>query len=136
MAAFTYVDAYLSINSVDHSSNVKAVTLTVDLSTEDVTTMGSDWSVLIGGVLSGSMAIEFVDDMANGDVDDLIWALVIGRTAVAFELRPDSATVGVNNPKWTGSILPTGTQAGGTHGSAAMKSVTWPFTGTVTRAEA
>lgn len=136
MAAFTYVDAFLSINSVDHSSDVRAVTLSVDLSTNDVTTMGSDWTTLIGGVLSGNMSIEFVDDMDNGAVDDLVWALTIARTAVAFELRPDSATVGSNNPKWTGSILPTGTQAGGSHGDAAMKSVTWPFTGTVTRAEA
>lgn len=136
MAAFVYTDAYLSINSVDHSTDVKSVTMTVDLSTEDATTMGSDWTVLAGGVLSGTMAIEFVDDMTNSAVDDLIWALVIAKAAVAFELRPDSASVGANNPKWTGNILPTGTSAGGSHGSLAMKSVTWPFSGTVTRAEA
>lgn len=136
MAAFTYVDAYTSINSVNHSASIKSVTVDVNLSTEDVTTMGSDWQVLIGGVLSGTLTIEFVDDMANGAVDDLIWALLIARTSVAFEVRPDSASVGANNPKWTGSVLPNSSQIGGAHGSAAKKSVSWPFTGTVTRAEA
>lgn len=136
MAAFTYVDAFVSINSVDHSTDVKTVQLTVDLATEDATTMGSDWTVLVGGVLSGSVSLEFVDDMDNGAVDDLIWALTIARTAVALEIRPDSAAVGTNNPKFTGNILPTGTSVGGAHGSLAMKSVTWPVTGTLTRAEA
>lgn len=136
MAAFTYVDAFVSINSATMSSDVKSVTVDVNLSTEDATTMGSDWTVLVGGVLSGTLNIEFVDDMANGDVDDLIWALLIARTSVAFEVRPDSASVGTSNPKWTGSVLPNSSQVGGAHGSLAMKSVSWPFTGTVTRAEA
>lgn len=136
MAAFTYVDAYVALNSVDHSTSIKSVTVDVNLSTEDVTTMGSDWQKLIGGVLSGTLNIEFVDDMANGAVDDLIWALLIARASTPFEVRPDSASVGANNPKWTGSVLPNSSQVGGAHGSAAMKSVSWPFTGTVTRAEA
>ncbi len=136
MAAFVYTDAYISINSVDHSSDVKSVTLNVDLSSEDSTTMGQDWTNLVGGVLSGSVSIEFVDDMDNSALDDLVWALVIAKTAVALEIRPDSASVGSNNPSFTGNILPTATSVGGSHGSLAMKSVTWPTSGTITRAEA
>jgi hypothetical protein len=90
----------------------------------------------VPGVLSASLAIEFVDDFANGLLDDLQWALLIGRAAVTFEVRPTSAVVGTSNPKFTGSLIVNGHQVGGAHGSLAGKSVTYPITGAVTRAEA
>lgn len=136
MAAFVYTDAYVEINSTDISTDVKSVELSIDLSTEDATTMGSTWATNLPGVLSGSVTIEFVDDFANSAIDDILWALVIARAAVAFELRPTSDAVGTSNPSFSGNLIPASHAVGGSHGSAAMKSVTYPVTGTVTRAEA
>lgn len=136
MAAFVITSEYVAINSVDLSAYVKSATLTTELSTEDSTTMGDTWSELVAGVRSASLDVEFVDDFANGLLDDLQWALFIANSSVTFEVRPTSAAVSTNNPKFTGNLLVTSHSVGGSHGSLAMKSVTYPVTGAVTRAEA
>jgi hypothetical protein len=42
--------------------------------------------------------------------------------------------VGASNPKYTGSVLITQASIGGAVGELAMKSLTFPVTGAVTRA--
>lgn len=134
MAAFTYTDAYLSINSVDQSDYVKSVTLTVETNMLDSETMGDTWTEKTPGVKSGSLAVEFVDDMGDGLIDNDLFDIF--GTVVAFELRPTSSAVGASNPKWTGNVAISQLPIGGSHGELATKSVTWPTSGTVTRAEA
>ena len=136
MAAFAITSEYTSLNAVDYSTYIKSSVLTCELSTEDSTTMTATWATLVPGVFTGSLAIEFVDDFANGLLDDLQWALFIAAASTAFEVRPTSAAVGTGNPKFTGSVLVTQHSVGGAHGSLAQKSVTFPVTGAVTRAEA
>ena len=136
MAAFVITSEYVAINSVDLSAYVKSATLNCELSVEDSTTMGDTWTERVAGVRDASLDIEFVDDFANGLLDDLQWALFTANTAVTFEVRPTSASVGTDNPKFTGSLLVTEHSVGGSHGSLAQKSVTYPVTGAVTRAEA
>jgi predicted secreted protein len=134
MAAFAFTDAYLSINSVDQSDYVKSVTLTVESNLLDSETMGDTWTEKVHGVKSGSLAIEFVDDMADGLIDNDLFDIF--GTNVAFELRPTSSSVGPTNPKWTGTVSISSLPVGGSHGELATKSVTWPTSGAVTRAEA
>lgn len=134
MAVFAYTDAYLVVNSVNLSDHVKSVTLTVDVAQLDTTAMGDTWTEQIGGLKSGSIAVTFNDDMAASNVDATIWPAL--GTVVTFELRPTSSAVGATNPKWTGSVLISGTSVGGGVGELAAKSVTWPTSGTVTRATA
>ena len=136
MAAFVIVSEYVAVNSVDLSTYVKSATLNCELSTEDSTTMTDTWSEHVAGIRSASLDIEFVDDFANGLLDDLQWALFIADAAVTFEVRPTSSAVGTSNPKFTGSLFVNGHSVGGAHGSLAMKSVSYPVTGAVTRAEA
>lgn len=134
MAAFVLTDCYLSLNATDVSDYVKSVTLDAQVSTEDSTAMGDTWTEMTPGVKSGSLQIQFNDDVANSAIDDVLWGIF--GTSVAFELRPTSAAVGASNPKWTGNVIIQGVPFGGAHGSLASKSVTFPTSGTVTRAEA
>lgn len=134
MAVFAYTDAYLVINSVNLSDHVKSVTLTADVAALDSTAMGDTWTENIGGLKSGSLAVTFNDDFAASNVDATLWPLL--GTSTTFELRPTSSAVGATNPKWTGSVLVNQIPVGGGVGELGAKSVTWPTTGTVTRATA
>lgn len=134
MAVLAYTDAYLVVNSVNLSDHVKSVTLTVDSAQLDSTAMTDTWTESIGGLKSGSLAVTFNDDFAAGSVDATIWPLL--GTTTTFELRPTSGAVSTTNPKWTGSLFISGTSVGGGVGELGAKSVTWPTSGTVTRATA
>lgn len=134
MAVFAFTDAYFVLNSVNLSDHIKSITATFDGAVLDSTAMGDTWTESTGGVKSGSFSITFNDDIASGSVDATIWPLL--GTTTTFEFRMTSSAVGASNPKWTGSVFVGGTSAGGGHGELAAKSVTWPTSGTITRATA
>jgi hypothetical protein len=126
---------YTSINSVDESANIKSSTLTVDVNPLDTTDFASaGWVENIGGLKSGTLSIEFQDDIVAAAIDTKLWAIL--GTVVPFEVRLTSAVVGASNPKWTGNILISGHSVGGAVGDLAMKSLSFPTSGAVTRAVA
>lgn len=135
MGVFALVSEYTALNGTDRSADIKSSVLTVDAAQLDTTDFASaGWTEVIGGLKSGTLAINFQDDAANSAIDDILWGLL--GTVVTFEVRPTSSAVGSNNPKYTGSVLITQTSIGGAVGDLAMKSLTFPTSGTVTRAEA
>ncbi len=134
MAAYTITNQYLALNATDLSNNVKKATLTLDVATNNKTAMGSTWEEFIAGLKSGSLAIEFIDDFAAAETDAVLWPLF--GTVVTFEVRPDAGVVSATNPKYTGSVLIAQHVVGGSLGELAMKSHTYPTTGTVSRATA
>jgi len=135
VAVYAMTSQYTSIGGVDYSGDLKSSTLTVDAAQLDTTDFASGgWVEVIGGLKSGTLSLEFQDDVANAALDDELWALL--GTVAAYELRATSDSVGASNPKWTGSVLVTGHSIGGTVGDLAMKSLTFPTSGVVTRAEA
>jgi hypothetical protein len=135
MAVFMVSSEYVAIAGVDQSANFKSATLAVDAAQLDTTDFASaGWTEVIGGLKSGTLTLSVQDDMADGAIDDDLWALL--GTVVTFEIRPTSSAVGTSNPKYTGSVLVTSHSIGGDVGSLAMKSLTWPTSGAITRAEA
>lgn len=133
MAVFALTTEYCALNGADRSADIKSATLTVDAAQLDTTDFASGgWVEMIGGLKSGTLAIEFQDDVASSAVDSVLWPLL--GTVVTFEVRATSAVVGVSNPKWTGSVLITSHTIGGGVGELAKKSLSFPTTGTVTRA--
>ena len=134
MAVQAILNAFCSINATDISSDAKAVTLSIDVAELDTTTMGSTYQGVIGGVKSGSLSIEVVDDVAAAAIDSVLFPLI--GTVVAFVVRMDSAAVGDSNPEYTGSVLVQSYSVGGSHGELAMKSLTFPTSGTISRAVA
>ena len=133
MAVYMITSEYLALSSTDYSTHVKSAVLTVDANQLDSTDMASGgWVEAEPGMKSGQLAITWQDDAAAASIDSVLWSLF--ATKPTFELRPTSASVGVNNPKYTGSVLCTNTSIGGGVGDLAAKSTTWPTSGTVTRA--
>jgi hypothetical protein len=133
VAVFALTSQYTALNGADRSADIKSSVLTVDVAELDTTDFASSgWTEVIGGLKSGTLAIEFQDDVASSAVDSVLWPLL--GTVVTFEVRGTSASVGASNPKYTGSVLITQASIGGAVGELAMKSLSFPVTGAVTRA--
>lgn len=132
MAVFALTAQVVTVNSVDYSDHLKSAVLTVDAAQLDTTDFASaGWTEVIGGLKSGTLALNFMDDVADNDVDEEIYALL--GTVVAFTLKPVSGTTGASIPEYQGNVLVTGHTVGGGVGELAMKSLTFPITGAITR---
>jgi hypothetical protein len=131
MAAFAFTNAFLSVNGTDVSDHVKSVELTLDGNVLDPTTMGSVWTKAIGGVKSGSLAVEFLDDFAAAEIDSIVYPLF--NDTVPFVLRPDAGAKAAGNPEYTGFVTVSSFSVGAAHGELPTKSLTWPTSGAVAR---
>ena len=134
MAVLALTSTYIEINSVDMSAYCDSVELTVDGVDLLTTNFGSGgWEERIGGLKSATLDLSFNQDFAATTVDDRIWPLF--NTVVTFAVRPTSSAVGTTNPSYSGSILINAyTPLSGAVGDLAEFDVSWPVSGTRTRA--
>ena len=132
MAVFALTNVYVEINSTSSvNDHVKSAQLSIDVADLDSTAMGDTWKESTAGVKSGTLTLEYLDDYASASVDAVLWPLL--GTVVTFKVRPDAGAVSATNPSYFGSVLISQTNLGGAHGDLAMKSVTFPLSGTITR---
>lgn len=135
MAKMVLTTEYVALNSVDLSDFCNKAELQLESEAKEVTTFGSEgWKEFIGGLKSGTLALEFKQDFADSQLDDQLFALL--GTVVTFEVRPTSSAVGSSNPKYTGSVLVSqyNPVTGGV-GDEATVSISLPTSGAVSRAE-
>lgn len=127
---------YVSIGGTDLSAYANKAELSAEVEEKDVTTYASlGWKEVLGGLKSGTLALEFKQDFAATKLDSVMWPLF--GTVVPFEVRPDQAAVGTSNPKWTGSVLiKAWNPISGSVGDEASVSVSYPTSGAITRATA
>ena len=132
MAIYALTSQVVQINSVDYSDHLKSATLTVDAAQLDATDFASGgWTEVIGGLKSGTLSLNFMDDVADNDVDEELFALL--GTVVAFTVKATNAAISASNPEYQGNVLVTGHSIGGAVGELAMKSLTFPTSGAITR---
>lgn len=132
MGLYALTSQVATLNSVDYSDHLKAATLTVDAAQLDTTDFASGgWTEAIGGLKSGTLALEFMDDVADNDVDEELWALL--GTVVTFTLKAATGAISASNPEYQGSVLVTSHSLGGSVGDLAKKSLSFPVTGAITR---
>lgn len=132
MAVLALLNEHLTINSVNLSDHVRQATLAVEATALDSTAMGDNWNEVTGGLKSGTLTLEFLDDFALSNVDATLWPIF--GTVVTFIVRPDAGVVSTTNPNYTGSIFIAQHTVGGSLNEMAMKSLTLPTSGVVTRA--
>jgi hypothetical protein len=87
---------------------------------------------MIGGLKSGTLSIELMDDLADDTIDEKFWTIL--GTVVTFSVKGTSASVGTSNPSYTGSVFISNTTLGGSVGDLAGKSLSFPTSGAVSRA--
>lgn len=132
MAVYALTSQVTTVAGVDYSDHLKNSVLTVDAAQLDTTDFASGgWTEVIGGLKSGTLALNFMDDVADNDVDEELWALL--GTVVAFAVKASTGSISASNPEYQGFVLVTSHSIGGGVGELAQKQLTWPTSGTITR---
>jgi hypothetical protein len=136
MAIFVATDFSVSINgSTALASYLTQVELKTSANDITTTAFGSTWVTRVAGLKEGSLTLQFNQDYAVSTVDATLWPL-LGTNATVV-IKPTSTAVSSSNPAYTAICLVTDlTPLSGQIGDLATFSVTWPTTGTVSRATA
>lgn len=135
MAKFVATDHKITINGTNFSDSLQSVNLTISADEVDTTTFGGAWKSVTGGLKSGSLQLNFFQDFGAASVDATIWPLL--NTLATVTITPTSTAVSSTNPAYTAICLVSQYQPfQSTVGDIATLSVTWPTSGTVTRATA
>jgi len=133
MAAFMLYNASVTINSVDLSDHVTSITFTENAAELETTAMGDSNVTLIGGLKSGSIDLEFNQDMQASETQATIRGLL--GTVTTVVIKSDASAVSAANPSWTFSALVTEwPSVNGAVGELATATVSWPLSGAVVEA--
>ena len=136
MAKFVATDVKTTINGIDFSDHIAAVTIDISSDEIETTAFGTGgWRSRVGGLKDGSITLDFHQDFGTattgGDkpVDQTIWNN-FGSLATVVVL-PTSGSASPTNPSFTGIYLISQTQpVASTVGDLLTMSLTWPAAGT------
>lgn len=138
MPKFLATQFQVSLNGVNLTDSLHAVTLDVSSNEVDTTTFGTASTVyktVVGGIVSGSVKMDFYQDYASGSVDATIFPLV--NTIGTLVIKPAGTATSATNPAYSALCLINAySPISGSIGDLSSFSVTWPTTGSVTRATA
>jgi hypothetical protein len=136
MAIFVATDFSVSINgSTALASYLTQVELKTSANDITTTAFGSTWVSRVAGLKEGSLTLQFNQDYAASAVDATLWPLLGSNATVV--IKPTSTATSATNPAYTAICLVNDlTPVSGQIGDLATFSVTWPTTGTVSRATA
>lgn len=133
MAIAVMTNAYVSINSVDLSDHVTAVTVDYSAEIHDSTAMGSGFRSNVAGFKNWTITVDFHQDYASSSVDATLFDLV-GAAAFPIHVKPVNATISATNPDFTGNaILENYQPVTARIGELGTVSVTFRSAGTLTR---
>ena len=135
MAKFVATDYNVTINGANFSNSLAAVTLDITSEEQETTAFGDGFRTRIGGLKDGSITLDFHQDFGSSSVDATLFPLI--GTQATVVIKPTSGTVSATNPSYTALALVTQYQPFASNvGELATLSVTWPTSGSVTRATA
>ncbi len=135
MAKLVLTNATVSLNGTDISNDVAAITLSTTAAEVPTTSFGSGGAVTrVAGLIDNSVTLSLHNEYSS--VEGLIFPL-IGSTAVTMVIKASTAAVSTANPSYTFSVLCTEwTPVNGAVGELNTADVTWPISGTITKATA
>lgn len=134
MATEVLNNAMLTVDGTDLSSYLNQVTLNYESQTADDTAMGDDTTVNIGTLKNWSIDATFNQDFGASAVDQTLFSLVGSQVTVELQVDKD-ATVGSDNPKFTGSgLIQSYNPLSGSVGDKISAPLTVQSAGTLSRA--
>lgn len=135
MAKFAATDYAITINGTSFATNLNSVELALSADDLETTAFGGEWRTRIGGLKSGSVTLNFMQDFGASSVDATLYPLFGSYATVV--IKPTSSAVGTTNPAYTAVCLVNQySPFASSVGDIATLSVTWPTSGTVSRATA
>jgi len=135
MAKLVLLNASVTLNGTNISDDVAAVTLSTSAAEVPTTSFGSGGAVTrVAGLIDNSVTLSLHNEFSS--VEGLIYPLV-GSTAVTIVIKASTAAVSTANPSFTASVLVTEwSPINGAVGELNTADVTWPISGTITKATA
>ena len=134
MAKIVMTNANVTLGGTDISEYVASVTLTTSVNEVETTSFGVGAVQRVGGLQDNSVTLDLHQDYSA--IEGLVYPLIGSTTSLV--VKPNGTAVGTANPSYTtNSVLITEwTPVNGAVGELATISVTWPISGTVTKAVA
>jgi hypothetical protein len=130
MAVFLNNGVVLTVNSVDLSDHVTAVTINRSFDELEVTAMGDGGHKFVKGLEASSITIDLLNDTATGEVLQTLQAA--WGTNVTVTAKQTSAAVSATNPLYTMTCLINNTtDINGSVADIAMQSLTFNVSGTI-----
>ena len=130
MAVFLNNGVSVTVNSVDLSDHVTAVTINRSFDELEVTAMGDSGHKFVKGLEASSVTIDFLNDTATGKVLQTLQAA--WGTSVTVVVKQTSGAVSATNPSYTMSCLINNTtDINGSVADLGTQSVTWNVNGTI-----
>ena len=137
MPVYVATDHRITVNGTAFSNVLQSVSLDLSLDEVETTAFGGLWRTRVAGLRSGSVTLNFFQDFAAGAVDAVIAPLFTAGSYATVVVNPTSSATSATNPAWTAVCLVSQYQPfSSSVGDIATLSVTWPTSGTVTRATA
>lgn len=135
MAKFVATDYKITINGTNFSTSLASVELNIESDDVETTAFGGEWRTRVGGLKQANLTLEFHQDFGAASVDATLYPLL--NTIATVVMVPTSGTVTATNPSYTATCLVNAYQPfASSVGDLATLSVSWPVSGTVTRATA
>jgi len=120
----------LTVNAVDLSSLVSAVTINRSFDELEVTAMGDSGHKFVKGLEASSITIDFFNDEATSKTLQTLQA--VWGTSTTVTVKQTSSAVSATNPLYTMSCLVNNTTPiNGAVGDISTQSVTWNVNGTI-----
>jgi len=133
MAKFAATDYKITVNGTNLSTSLNSVELALESDSLETTAFGTTFRESIGGLKSGSLTLQFMQDFAASSVDATLFPLY--NTLATVVIVPTSSTVSATNPSYTAVCLVNSySPFASSVGDIATFSITLPTSGTVTRA--
>jgi hypothetical protein len=130
VAVFLNNGVVLTVNSVDLSDHVTAVTINRSFDELEVTAMGDSGHKFVKGLEASSITIDFLNDTATGEVLPTLQAA--WGTTVTVTVKQSSAAVSASNPLYTMSCLINNTtDINGSVADLSTQSLTFNVNGTI-----
>ena len=130
MAVFLNNGVVLTVNSVDLSDHVTAVTINRSFDELEVTAMGDSGHKFVKGLEASSITIDFLNDTATAETLQTLQAVWGTNTTVT--VKQTSAAVSATNPLYTMTCLINNTtDINGSVADIAMQSLTFNVSGTI-----
>ena len=130
MSVYLSNGVVLTVNAVDLSTLVSAVTINRTFDELEVTAMGDSGHKFVKGLEASSITIDFFNDEASTKTLQTLnstWG-----TSTTVTVKQTSATTSASNPLYTMSCLVNNiTPINGAVGDLSTQSVTWNVNGTI-----
>jgi hypothetical protein len=130
MAVYLSNGVVLTVNAVDLSTLVSAVTINRAFDELEVTAMGDSGHKFVKGLEASSITIDFFNDEATAKTLQTLNS--VWGTSTTVTVKQTSAAASATNPLYTMSCLVNNiTPINGAVGDLSTQSVTWNVNGTI-----